>query len=84
MIVKIIFIIIGFLFIIGGFKYTEEFHKRKMSQAYIMADNSSDSIIGTILVIIGGFILRSLPWYILKSLLLVSGLGIILLAIFVI
>jgi hypothetical protein len=71
MIWKILVIIIG-VFIVGvGILYNKKYHNEKFSDTYV---SSSGSFIGDIIVFIFMFIMRILPWYVLKTILILTGL----------
>lgn len=74
MVLKIIIVIIGITFIGCGILYNRKYHKKHFVEGYSSSSNTTnDSLIGTLLFFLMGFILSVLPWYVIKILLLLIG-----------
>ncbi|MEC2053926.1 hypothetical protein I6J18_06005 [Peribacillus psychrosaccharolyticus] len=73
MILKIIIVIIGVTFIGCGILYNRNYHEKHFVEGYSSSNTTNDSLIGTVLFFLMGFILSVLPWYVIKILLLLIG-----------
>jgi len=82
MILKSIFILIGLIFIITGIMYSKNYHDKNFATDYSYSTGYSGSLLGSLVEIILGFLLSSLPWYVLKIVLILIGILLIMVPIF--
>lgn len=74
---------IGIVIIILGLLFNKQFHEKNFTEAYSSGSTSTsvnDSIIGGILYIIIGFFVSIMPWYIIKTLIILIGIIIVILS----
>lgn len=82
MIIKIIIILIGIITLVSSFFHNKEKHKRFGENTSSTA--TSDSIIATAIGLIISFLLGIAPWWVVKFLFMLIGVGLIYIGIFLI